>query len=89
MEKARKDPNYFLRVINPEARAALEGLYRDYKPPVCGVHGAVSAVHLVLFAMVDVLLEVFLCCVLMIVGVCFTFRRRKTSRRRSSLPEML
>ena len=32
-EKARKDPNYFLWVINPEARAILEGLYRDYKPP--------------------------------------------------------
>ena len=34
LERARTDPTYCLRVINPEARAALEGLYEEYKAPV-------------------------------------------------------
>lgn len=34
IERAKKDPTYYLRVINPEAKAALEGLYQEYKAPV-------------------------------------------------------
>ena len=34
LERARTDPTHCLRVINPEARAALEGLYEEYKAPV-------------------------------------------------------
>ena len=34
LERARTDPTYCLQVINPEARAALEGLYEEYKAPV-------------------------------------------------------
>ncbi|XP_019850074.1 PREDICTED: peptidyl-prolyl cis-trans isomerase-like 2 [Amphimedon queenslandica] len=33
IERAKKDPTYCLRVINPEAKAALEGLYQEYKAP--------------------------------------------------------
>ena len=34
LERARTDPTYYLLVINPEARATLEGLYEEYKVPV-------------------------------------------------------
>ena len=34
LERARTDPTYCLRVINPEARDALEGLYEEYKAHV-------------------------------------------------------
>ena len=29
-----KNPTYHLRVMNPETKAALEGLYQEYKAPV-------------------------------------------------------
>ncbi len=33
-ERARRDPAFFLRSLNPETRASLEEFYREFKEPV-------------------------------------------------------